>query len=177
MLALCEHVYQHHVQVDEIISRLKEVKEPLDEKKLEIIVREHGRFCHLLAPILRGNRAARSFAAKYLHCHCSAVPIYDSVAVCKLGIVCPWEDRFEVFKRPDDADENYYWFALRFLPFYRAARELRPNVTVRLLDLYLLFGTTNRFVMDSLEGVRLVNPETGESRLVNDMEFSEEELE
>jgi hypothetical protein len=138
MQALCDHVHQNHRQVDEIIGRLQDVGEPLDERKLEIIVREHGRFCSLLSPICNG-KSPRSFAAKYLHCHCSAVPIYDSVAREKLGRVCPWDASFEVFARPQEADEDYYWFALRFLPFYREARQLRQGVSVRLLDLYLLW--------------------------------------
>jgi hypothetical protein len=138
MQTLCDHVYRNHRQVDEIIGCLQEVKEPLDDRKLETSVREHGRFCRLLSPILNG-KIPRSFAAKYLHCHCPAVPIYDSVATEKLGRVCLWDDGFKVFARPQEADEDYYWFVLRFLPFYREARQLRPSVTVRLLDLYLLW--------------------------------------
>ncbi|MHB1423073.1 MAG: hypothetical protein ACYC3I_07740 [Gemmataceae bacterium] len=138
MQTLCEHVYQNRSQVDDIIGRLREAEEPLNEKNLETVVREHGKFCHLLSPILN-KKSPRSFAAKYLHCHCPALPIYDSVASYKLRWVCPWEDGFQLFKQPEEADEKYYWFALWFLPLYRAARELRPGVTVRLLDLYLLW--------------------------------------
>jgi len=138
MQTLCEYIYQNRRQVDAIIGRLREVEEPLDERKLITIVREHGSFCRLLSPVVNG-KLVRSFAAKYLHCHCPSVPIYDNEARKKLGMVCLWEDAFQVFALPKEGDENYYWFALRFLPFYRAARQLRPGVTVRLLDLYLLW--------------------------------------
>ncbi len=42
---------------------------------------------------------------------------------------------------PAEADKDYHWFALRFLQLYLAVKAVRPEVTVRLLDLYLLWQT------------------------------------
>jgi hypothetical protein len=141
MLRLCDHVHQNYRHVDEIVSRLRGVQEPLNQDKLRTIVEEHGRFCRFLSLILRRNGSARSFAAKYLHCHCPAVPIYDSVACKNLGKICEWQDTFQVFNLPPEADEAYYWFVLRFWQLYQAVqnRPNRPSVTVRMLDLYLLW--------------------------------------
>lgn len=195
MLGLCDHVYEIHRHVDEILANLREVEEPLDKRKLELIVREHGKFCRLLSPVLNG-KSPRSFAAKYLHCHCPAIPIYDNVARKKLGNVCLWDDDFSILKLTKDVDENYYWFSLRFLPFYQAVRRLRPHVTVRQLDLYLLWSSGppesvhpqelneervadprhNRFVMDSIEGAKPIHPD-GTEEYIKDLVIPPEEEE
>jgi hypothetical protein len=139
MLALCGHVHANHEQVDEIIGRIREINEPLNPENLRTIVKAHGSFSRLLQPVLRERTSARSFAAKYLHCHCPAVPIFDSVARDKLHRICPWQSGLDVFSMPEEADESYYWFVLLFWQVYRAAKIIRPDVTVRLLDLYLLW--------------------------------------
>jgi len=143
MLALAAHLHDRHEQADAILDSLRPVEEPLDLGGLRTIVEAHGRFCRLLQPVLRKSvlrkkQSARSFAAKYLHCHCPAVPIFDSYTRDKLERLVTWQDRFQVFDRPADADEMYFWFVLRFWQLYQAAREPRPGVNVWLLDLYLL---------------------------------------
>lgn len=144
MNALCKYVHENHTQTDEIIAPLLEIEEPLTPDKLCRVVEAHGRFCRLIQPVLRDGRSARSFAAKYLHCHAPSVPIFDSVARDNLSYICPWQDSFQVFEMPEGADDAYYWFALRFWQMYRAATAIRPNVTVRLLDLYLLSPQPDR---------------------------------
>jgi hypothetical protein len=115
------------------------VREPLNPQKLQVIVEAHGRFCQLLRPVLRGRRSARSFASKYLHFHCPAVPLYDSVASSRLARHGSRDEIDRVFERPKDADDSYYGFVLWFWQLYLAARKIRQGITVRLLDLYLLW--------------------------------------
>jgi hypothetical protein len=81
---LVNHLYLNRREVDGIITCLREVREPLDPKKLRAIVSEHGKFCQLISKIARKENSLASFASKYLHFHCPVVPIYDSWA-CKLG--------------------------------------------------------------------------------------------
>lgn len=139
MTALCNFVHEKHVSIDKIIGLLAGVAEPLDTEKLERIAVAHGRLCRLLRPVLRKLVVPRSFAAKYLHFHCPAVPIYDKYAVRKATRLVRWHDGLKVFEKPQEADDEYYWFLLRFWQLYQAARQVRPEITVRLLDLYLLW--------------------------------------
>lgn len=138
MGALCDYVHDNQAAIDRVIRLLADVAEPLDRKKLNIIADAHGRLCRLLRPLLRKRVSPRSFAAKYLHFHCRAVPIYDSNAAWKLTGLCRWRREFNKYRRPKEADWDYHWFLVRFWHFYQAAKKLRPAVTVRQLDLYLL---------------------------------------
>jgi hypothetical protein len=147
---LCEHVYAKHKQADEIIAPLRELEEPLDSQKLCRIIEAHGRFCRLIQPVLREGRSARSFAAKYLHCHAPVVPIFDSIASRNLSRICPCPQ--VALKMPKRADASYHGFALRFWHLYNAAREMRPDVTVRQLDLYLLSLPSNQGDEETRQG-------------------------
>lgn len=139
MQTLCDHVHDNHASIDEVAGLLTSVEEPLDEEKLKAIATAHGRLCRLLRPVLRKGVSPRSFAAKYLHFHCPAVPIYDRYAVWKLTKTCRWRREFNLYGKPREADDDYHWFLLRFWQLYQAARAIRPNVTVRQLDMYLLW--------------------------------------
>jgi hypothetical protein len=100
---------------------------------------EHGKFVRLLAEILRDNQSARSFASKYMHFHCPAVPIYDRYANGELRRICPREDSYEVFEIPEGADEEYYYFILRFWQLYEKFKESFGRTNVRFIDCYLLW--------------------------------------
>ena len=139
LMQLSVHIYKNRNKLDSILNRLSSIKEPLNPKKLKIIVNEHGRFSRLLGKILRKNRSARSFASKYLHFHCRAVPLYDSFANEKLRKLSRWDDRWEIFEMPELADEEYFYFVMRFWHLYQQFRKIKKSVTVRHVDCFLLW--------------------------------------
>jgi hypothetical protein len=136
---LAKYMYKNRTILDSIFNRLSSIKEPLSTAKLKFIVMEHGKFVSLLAEILRDNQSARSFASKYIHFHCPAVPIYDRYANGELRRICRWEDNYEVFKLPKGADEEYYYFILRFWQLYEKVKRVIKSTNVRLIDCYLLW--------------------------------------
>lgn len=139
LIQLSNHIYKNRVAVDAIFNHLASVAEPLTPEKLETIAIAHGRFTKVLAKKARRSRSPRSFASKYMHFHNRAVPIYDSNASGEISRICRWNDEYEVFKRPKEADEEYYYFILRFWQLYRKFKESVKSVNVRLLDSYLLW--------------------------------------
>jgi hypothetical protein len=138
--AVAEHVFKHASQVDTIIAGLQDIREPLDPHKLSRIVAAHGQFTTLLTEALREGQTPRSFAAKYLHFHCPAVPIYDSWAWAALGRR-RWDKHSAIFDLPAGAEDVYYSFALRFWYLYCEAQQTGLEVSVRLLDRYLVEET------------------------------------
>ncbi len=136
---LSNHIYKNRAAVDAIFNRLVSVAEPLTPEKLETIVIAHGRFTKVLANKARSSRSPRSFASKYMHFHNRVVPIYDSYASGEISRICRWNDEYEVFKQPKEADEEYYYFILLFWQLYRKLKESVKPVNVRLLDSYLLW--------------------------------------
>ncbi len=125
-------------ELDQILSQLAVVQEPLAPDKLEAIASAHGRIMKIVAKVVRKNRSPRSFVSKYLHFHCPAVPIYDSWAVEKLRALYRWQSSFQVFKLPLGADEEYCWHLMRFWQLYEDAKKVRGKATSRMLDQYLL---------------------------------------
>ena len=136
---LSKHIYRNGATVDAIFNEVASVAEPLTPEKLETIAIAHGRFTKVLANKARKSRSARSFASKYMHFHNRAVPIYDSYASGEISRICRWNDEYEVFKQPKEADEEYYYFILLFFQLYRKFKESVKSVNVRLLDSYLLW--------------------------------------
>jgi hypothetical protein len=136
---LAKHMDKNRTILDSIFNRLLSVREPLTTTKLKVIVMEHGKFVRLLAKILRDNQSARSFASKYMHFHCPVVPIYDRYANGELRRICRWEDSYEVFELPKGADEEYYYFAMRFWQLYKRLKESVGRTNARLIDCYLLW--------------------------------------
>ena len=136
---LAKHCWSNHTKIEEIFSRLRRVREPLTPEKLKAILLLHGRFVRLLRPKMRLRQSPRSFASKYMHFHCPAVPLYDTRAVKALKHRYPWKERFEIFDLPWQADEEYGWYVLRFWQLYQDARKARKDVTVKMLDYYLLW--------------------------------------
>lgn len=135
---LAQHFLRNRKTLNSIFSRLAQVSEPLTPDKLKTIVVAHGRFVRVLQPILRRKQSPRSFASKYMHFHCPAVPLYDTYAAAALRHLYRWEGWFEIFDLPASADEEYAWHAMRFWQLYQDARKRGRRVTVKLLDYYLL---------------------------------------
>lgn len=108
--------------------------QPLTTDVGEIIVAVHGE----LLKVLNGRKAPRSFASKYLHFHRAVVPIYDSYACKALYQKFPWRPEYELFARPQGADEKYYWHVLRFMELCREVKIIYPDATVKQVDYYLL---------------------------------------
>lgn len=138
MSQVTQHFLSHSAEIDGLFDELRDVTEPLDPEKLKAIVSIHGRLVSLLCPITRKNQSTRSFVAKYMHFHNSAVPIYDSVAVAALRGLLRWNDALAVFEMPTDADKEYGWYAMRFFGLYEQVRTVGLGPTVRHVDHYLL---------------------------------------
>lgn len=135
---LTEHILANRVRVESIFSRLERLSGLLTLEKLKQIVIQHGKFMRLLQPKLRRKQSPRSFVSKYMHFHCPLVPLYDTLAVKALQHLYRWQDSFEVFDLPPEADEEYGWHVMRFWQLHQDAQQNGRRVTVKLLDYYLL---------------------------------------
>jgi hypothetical protein len=135
---LVRHLHSHHREADEIVSRLRKIREPLDIEKLEAIVVEHGKFCRLLSKISRKENSLASFASKYLHFHSPTVPIYDSW-VCNQAWRMRDKNGLQAFNEPNAAHSGYYWYSLCFWQMYCKLRAVTPKANVRLAEIYLLW--------------------------------------
>ena len=135
---LAAHLHKNCTLVDDIISRLSKLQEPLELESLPVVVSEHGKFCRLLTKISRNGNVPASFASKYLHFHCPVVPIYDSWAYEQA-----WRMRrregLVAFEKPDESHDGYYWYSLCFWQVYSGIRALVPTATVRMAEFYLLW--------------------------------------
>jgi hypothetical protein len=134
---LAEHLLRNRTEIDAIIASLRQLSEPLDLDKLPGIVQEHGKFCRILSGITK-HRKPVSFASKYLHFHSSAVPIFDSWVY---GQAWKMRDRekLKAFPMPKGANPDFYWYCLCFWQVYSELRKLRPDVTVRLTECFLMW--------------------------------------
>jgi hypothetical protein len=140
---LAAHLHGNSSVVDGIISRLSKLRQPLDLQSLAIVVRKHGKFCELLAQISRDGNVPASFASKYLHFHCPAVPIYDSW-VCKQARRMRRHEGLPAFKKPDGSHDGYYRYSLCFWEVYSCIRARVPATTIRLAEYYLLWLAVQR---------------------------------
>ncbi|RJP65796.1 MAG: hypothetical protein C4532_17200 [Candidatus Abyssobacteria bacterium SURF_17] len=139
ILKLADHYYRNRDALEEIFDTLAEISEPLNEDKLERIVREHARLIELTRRLTRSGNSTRSFVSKYMHFHCPAVPIFDGWADECLRYLYSLREIARPFELPSGADEPYYQFAVRFWNLYVDARKNRDNVTVKLCDNFLLW--------------------------------------
>lgn len=139
MEKLAEHFVAKADDLDSVLNILKSVHEPISSEHIGQILAAHYELCGLIRPILRTKgRSPRSFASKYLHFHCPAVPIYDSVSVSRLRMFDRAVAR-EGFLGSRDVDEPYQDFVSAFWRLYQVARGESGNaVTVRHLDWYLI---------------------------------------
>jgi hypothetical protein len=135
-------LYNNRKMIDSVFDRLMKVKEPLTEAKLFKVVALHGEFLVILKKLTRGRASIRSFASKYMHFHCSAVPIFDNIAA---GVISQKEwypltnRKIERFPMPPTADEVYYNYCVRFFALYRDLSKAGFRVGVKRLDHYLLW--------------------------------------
>lgn len=134
------HMHKNRVVIDEAIDELRELREPLDARSIETIVRVHGVVNRVVSRVRIGRHSARSFVAKYLHFHCPIVPIYDRFAVQSLKRLVRWRRSLDVIPGIKQADFQYRRYALRFLHLYTLMRAagLQPEPTVRRLDRFLV---------------------------------------
>ena len=139
---LARHLHEHHEMVDGIFDKVRNVREPLEDEEKDFlsIVAAHGELVSLIQRqrLLRNNNSPHSFVSKYMHFHCPVVPIYDSNAKRALRKLVPWQPSFDSFKPPSKDDEEYRYFVRRFLELYLEVRKVKSDVTVRLLDIFLL---------------------------------------
>jgi len=144
MYRLSTHVLKNRVKLDAILKRLNLVQEPLNARKLLVIVDAHRKLMNLIRPILRKSKSKqdsldpRSFVSKYLHFHCPAVPIFDNNAANCLRRLVPWRDVDPLEDAPSGADHSYTRYVTRFLKLYQEAMEAGLNPTVKHLDAYLI---------------------------------------
>jgi len=133
---LAEFFFENRSAIDSTLGRLANVHEPLALDTLETIVQAHGQLANLLKEKLRDRHTPRSFASKYMHFHCAAVPIYDDITAKQLQHEYCRKKDCAVFTLPKEADEKYYWHTLRFWQMYKEAKQAEDGVTVKLLDHY-----------------------------------------
>ena len=138
MSQLAAHLRKRARQVDDLFDRLRRLTEPLDPDRLRTILNLHGRFIALVQPVVRRNQSPRSFASKYMHFHCPAVPIIDTYADAACRRMARWQKSFRLFAPPKGADEYYARYVFRFWQLYRHAHAAGLKPTVKHLDYYLL---------------------------------------
>lgn len=137
---VADHLYAHRKDVDAVIAGVAQITEPLDAEKLAVIAAAHDKLLTILQPITDGH-TPRSFAAKYLHFHAPATPIYDSRAAQALrGHYA--RQKLPPITAGDGVDAECAWFLSRFWQLYRDALRASDRVTVKLLDHFLLRAVT-----------------------------------
>jgi len=133
---LVAFINKRHWKVDDILGELEDVKEPLQGDDIRLIVSQHGRLVSLLSQLIETAKVT-SFAAKYMHFHNAAVPMFDQIANRALRRLYPWRKLAHALKRPYPRDAKYWRYAARFWQLYQEL-DARPPETVRLLDRYLV---------------------------------------
>jgi hypothetical protein len=139
MTALAKAMLKNGRQLNKLFAELKSVSEPLTVSKARKIVSLHGRFIELIRKPLRPDVSPHSFASKYMHFHCRAVPLVDRFASRKLTELVPWKqvEPAVQFPMPHGADSAYGWFVMRFLSLYEQKRKKNPDITVKEMDEFL----------------------------------------
>ena len=139
---LNDFLFKHRWQVDSILGELEGVLEPLEWANVRLIIAQHGRFTSLLSQLVQ-RRAVTSFAAKYMHFHNPAVPIYDRLSSSAARGILPWRDLDSIPAWPARRDPKYWRFAVRFWKLYQGLDD-KSTGTVRLLDRYLVMWEERR---------------------------------
>jgi hypothetical protein len=148
IVVVARALLRKHKVVDAAIGRLAGLGrgDRFDGGRLATILEVHATLLAVLCPLTRGGNVPRSFASKYLHFHCGAVPIYDERARRVLSNAVDWyggrdtwrRDDVASFRRPASADAPYSRFGLQFLAMWNDAKAAGASVTVRALDAYLI---------------------------------------
>ena len=139
---LAEHFDGLSSGLDRLLHRLASVAEPLTTASLRAILDVHGQLVAHVRPLTRAALSPRSFASKYLHFHCPAVPIFDSFVQSAIPKLVRWQDALAVVPREDAFDREYWSFAMRFWNLYQTAMaEVQPpsRVSTKGLDYYLYY--------------------------------------
>lgn len=139
---IADFFFNNRKSIDEVFSKLTVLREPLNEKKMLEIISLHGIFLEMLKKLTRDGNSVRSFASKYMHFHCNAVPIYDNIAasiIRKKDWYPLTNKNIRKFPMPRGADKTYYEYCLRFFAMYNDLRESGLDLSVKRLDKYLLW--------------------------------------
>jgi hypothetical protein len=143
-------LFRNRTGLQAIMNDLASIHEPLDVATIEFIVARHGRFIKLLNRVPGMRSPAPSFASKYMHFHCPAVPIYDSRANGELRRLLHGQQGDQSLKQHKKTNSPYSRFATFFLQLYedlRADKYLARKgvlVDVKSLDAYLVYRADNR---------------------------------
>ena len=86
---------------------------------------------------LPGIVVSPSFAAKYLHFHRPAVPIYDEYARITLTRLVHWDAKSLPFPQPEKTDYDYWDFCVCFWKLYQACWNRGVPASVKALDQFL----------------------------------------
>jgi hypothetical protein len=130
------HLLRNAYAVDQIVRRLRQLHEPLDTGKLQVVITQHGKFCRIASRIARSKLV--SFASKYLHFHAPIVPIFDRWAYGQVWRMRQ-RDNSVPFKLPTGGNNSFYWYCLAFWQVYESLRDLRQSPNVRLVESYLMW--------------------------------------
>jgi hypothetical protein len=134
---IADYMFEQRREIDAIVGQLGAMCEPQTAADMRRIVGLHGLLTGVLVGVTTDGKAPRSFAAKYLHFHNPAVPIFDSYAAIALGKLVRWDGARVPFTCPEHGDLEYYDFCVRFWRLYAACRSKGVEVTVKTLDHYL----------------------------------------
>lgn len=134
---IADYVTAHCADVDAAMAPVLALTEPLACADVETIVAAHGALLEVLRGVTTTGKTPRSFAAKYLHFHNPAVPIYDEYARIRLTKLVPWEGASLPFQRPQGVDPEYYDFCVRFWRLYEACWKKGVAASAKALDQYL----------------------------------------
>ncbi|MGH7133157.1 MAG: hypothetical protein ACREJO_14580 [Phycisphaerales bacterium] len=137
---ITRHVCRHADQLDEIISSLDGVTEPLQRDSLNCFLRAESDLVRLLRGASSRHRGLHSFATKYLHFHRPIVPLYDSLAEDGLRRLYRGQRIEAPIDDDPDFDPIYIHFLRRWWRAYTEAVALvgPEAVSVKVLDYYLL---------------------------------------
>ncbi len=135
---LAQLLYKKRKKINQIFHKLQNYSEPLILESLRNIVILHGVFTNILKQVARKKHVPRSFASKYMHFHCSSVPIYDTYAVRALKKLVPWKNELIISKKSPCIDEEYLWHISRFWNLYQTVSQYSNSAKVKHIDYYLL---------------------------------------
>jgi len=135
---LAKHFQEKGPDIDTLLDQLKGIKEPLNKENLAKIVEIHGSLSNIIKKITNQGKSPHSFVSKYMHFHCPAVPIYDSLTAQNVTHLVRWNNGLKVFDMPKEADEEYGRYVMRFFNLYQQIIDQMKDATVKMVDYYLM---------------------------------------
>jgi hypothetical protein len=152
-----EQIFHHLEEMAVIFNELGDIAEPVTPNNLHAVLRLHAKFLQILRQVLRDELSARSFAAKYMHFHCRAVPIFDNGTNQFLPRLCPFkygEQKELLRQKPEGVDEVYYLFAHRFYRMYQCLEAQCQNQSVKRTDHFINYVRELPAQVDAIHAVR-----------------------